>query len=153
MSDDARFEDAGGKPLRLMARDAEDLQVLASLAQDAVFPGSEMRWIPAQRRFAILLNRFRWEDRSAGAERVQSVLVIEDVLAVKSQGVPKGDADMVLSLLDLTFEPGDDGTGEVFIHLAGDGEIACKVEALEIVLRDVTRPYVAPSGQTPHHPD
>jgi hypothetical protein len=37
--------------------------------------------------------------------------------------------------------------------LAGDGVISCAVEALEVVLRDVTRPYIAPSRKAPRHPD
>ena len=64
---DARFEDGREAPLNLGALDGDDLKVLAALAQDAVFPGSEMQWLPKERRFALLLNRFRWEDR-AGAE-------------------------------------------------------------------------------------
>lgn len=158
MTEDARFEDGVDRPLALMARDAEDLQVISALAQDAVFPASEMRWTPANRRFAILLNRFRWEDapKAQGRrdfERVQAVLLIEDVMAVRSQGVPKGDADTILSLLALEFRPGEDGTGEVVMTLAGDGVISCSVEALEVILRDVTRPYVAPSRKAPRHPD
>ncbi|MEH6654548.1 DUF2948 family protein [Loktanella salsilacus] len=158
MTEDARFEDGVDKPLALMARDAEDLQVISALAQDAVFPASEMRWTPADRRFAILLNRFRWEDAAKAHgrrdfERVQSVLLIEDVMGVRSQGVPKGDADTILSLLALEFRPGPDGTGEVVMTLAGDGVISCAVEALEVVLRDVTRPYIAPSRKAPRHPD
>jgi hypothetical protein len=158
MTEDARFEDGVDKPLALMARDAEDLQVISALAQDAVFPASEMRWTPADRRFAILLNRFRWEDAAKAHgrrdfERVQSVLLIEDVMSVRSQGVPKGDADTILSLLALEFRPGPDGTGEVVMTLAGDGVISCAVEALEVVLRDVTRPYIAPSRKAPRHPD
>ena len=62
MTQDARFEDGAEKPLRLRALEADELPVLAALAQDAVFPASEMRWQRAQTRFAILLNRFRWED-------------------------------------------------------------------------------------------
>ncbi|SHE85454.1 Protein of unknown function [Loktanella atrilutea] len=158
MTEDARFEDGVDRPLALMACDAEDLQVISALAQDAVFPASEMRWTPANRRFAILLNRFRWEDapKAQGRrdfERVQAVLLIEDVMAVRSQGVPKGDADTILSLLALEFRPGEDGTGEVVMTLAGDGVISCSVEALEVILRDVTRPYVAPSRKAPRHPD
>ncbi|UTH49079.1 DUF2948 family protein [Loktanella salsilacus] len=158
MTEDARFEDGVDKPLALMARDAEDLQVISALAQDAVFPASEMRWTPADRRFAILLNRFRWEDAAKAHgrrdfERVQSVLLIEDVMGVRSQGVPKGDADTILSLLALEFRPGPDGTGEIVMTLAGDGVISCAVEALEVVLRDVTRPYIAPSRKAPRHPD
>ena len=62
---DATFEDGGEKPLRLMAFDAADLEVISSLCQDAVFPATEMSWRPKERRFAVLLNRFRWEDSDA----------------------------------------------------------------------------------------
>jgi Protein of unknown function (DUF2948) len=157
MVEDAKFEDAGAAPLRLMAMDAEDLQIISALVQDAVFPGSEMKWDTKARRFALLLNRFRWEDSDAAKtrkrdfERVQSVLVVEDVLKVASQGVAPGDKDMILSLLSLAFEPGEDGTGRLELTLAGDGAIALDVETLEVTLSDVTRPYVAPSRHQPRH--
>jgi hypothetical protein len=155
MSDDARFEDGRERPLRLRALEAEDLPVLSALVQDAVFPGSEMRYQRAKRRFALLLNRFRWEDQGRARhapERVQAVLAIEDVTRVQSQGVTR-DADTVLSLLSLGFEPGADGTGRIELMLAGDGAIGLDVEALDVTLRDVTKPYVAPSGSAPRHPD
>ena len=159
MSEDARFEDGREGPLRLKALDADDLSVIASLAQDAVFPAAEMKWDRNARRFAILLNRLRWEDapnakaRKRSFERVQAVLVIEDVLKVQSQGVDKSDPDMVFSLLAITFIPGEDGAGRVELTLAGDGVIGLQVEALEVLLRDVTRPYAAPSSKAPFHPE
>ena len=152
MVEDARFEDGGEKALRLKALEAEDLPVIASLVQDAVFPGNEMTWDRRGRRFALLLNRFRWED-GRSPERVQSVLTIEDAVRVASQGVERGDGDMVLSLLTLDWEAGEDGTGACVLTLAGDGAIRVEVEALEVTLTDVTRPYVAPSGKAPAHPD
>ena len=159
MTEDARFEDGKEGPLRLKALDTEDLQVIAALAQDAVFPAAEMRYDSKARRFALLLNRFRWEDvpnataRKRGFERVQAVLAFEDVKRVQSQGVDKSDPDMVFSLLSVAFTPGEDGAGRIELTLAGDGVIALDVEALEVVLRDVTRPYVAPSGKVPSHPE
>lgn len=153
MSDDARFADGDEAPLRLRAFDAEDLAVLSGLVQDAVFPASEITWDRKARRFAILLNRFRWERPSRQAERVQAVLAFEDVSGVASQGIDPKDADTVLSLLAVTFEAGDEGAGRIVLTLAGDGAIGLRVEALEAVLKDVTRPYVAPSGKTPSHPD
>lgn len=152
MTEDARFEDGAERPLRLKALDPDDLQVISALTQDAVFPGNEMRWQRSARRFAILLNRFRWERGTRTTERVQSVLAVEDVQAVQTQGVDR-DADTVLSLLSLTFEPGEDGAGRVVLTLAGDGAIAASVEALEVTLQDVTRPYAAPSGKAPQHSD
>lgn len=157
--DDARFEDADERPLKLKAEDAEDLQVISALVQDAVFPVTEIAWQPSQRRFALLLNRFRWEDqdraRKAGrpVERVQSVLNFDDALKVQSSGIDRGQSDMVLSVLALAFAPAEDGMGRVEITLAGDGAIALEVEAVNVSLQDVTRPYIAPSRKSPEHGD
>ncbi|MEM9523058.1 MAG: DUF2948 family protein [Pseudomonadota bacterium] len=157
MTEDARFEDGGEGPLRLKAQDQEDLRIISSLVQDAVFPVAEMSWRPRQRRFAILLNRFRWEDamgaapRLRGFQRVQSVLVAESVLKVTSQGMDRRSKDLVMSLLNVAFTPHEDGMGDIVLTLAGDGALRLSVECLDLSLKDVTRPYVAPSGQAPRH--
>ena len=156
---DARFEDGEGGPLTLVARDAEDLQVISALVQDAVLTGADLKWERAKRRFACLINRFRWEDREAAEaakrpyERVRALLVIEDAGAVRSQGIDRGDPETVLSILSLAWEPGADGTGAVTLVLAGDGAVRVEVEALEVTLHDVTRPYLAPSRMKPTHRD
>jgi len=154
--EDARFEDSRDAPLHLKALEPDDLPIISALAQDAVFPAAEMRWQSRQRRFAVLLNRFRWEDAPTGrreAERVQTLLVVDDALKVASQGIARGDKDMILSLLSITFEPGEDGTGAVVLTLAGDGAIRVDVEALDVTLKDVTKPYIAPSRKIPEHPE
>ncbi len=159
MTGDATFEEGGEQPLRLKALDSADLDVISSLIQDAVLKVGEIRWDRRKRRLALLLNRFRWEDlqtarqRKRGLERVQTILSIEDVLAVRSQGLNRDDPEVILSVLSVAFEPAKDGTGRVVITLAGDGAIAAFVESLEVLLRDVTRPYLAPSGKAPTHPE
>ncbi|MBW4709228.1 DUF2948 family protein [Roseobacter sp. YSTF-M11] len=153
---DARFEDSREAPLNLGAMDADDLAVISALVQDAVFPASEMRWDRTAHRFALLLNRFRWEEgpaRAASPERVQSVLVFEGVSGVASNGIDRKDKDTVLSILSVTFDATDAPAGHVLLTLAGDGAIRLTTEALEATLKDVTKPYVAPSKKTPDHPD
>jgi hypothetical protein len=152
---DARFEDGREKPLNLGAQDADELQVLSALIQDAIFPITEMTWQARQRRFGLLLNRFRWEEGARGQtapERVQSILVVDNVMSVASQGVDRAETDMILSVLSATFEAGDDGAGDIVFTLAGDGAVRVSVEAIEMTLKDVTRPYVAPSKKAPKHP-
>ena len=156
---DARFEDGEEGALTLLARDAADLGVLSALVQDAVLPVSEMTWQKGKRRFVCLINRFRWEDRAAAEaakrpyERVRALLVIEDVLAVKTHGINRADPDLVLSILSLDWAAGAEGAGRLTLVLAGDGGVALEVEALEVTLHDVTRPYVAPSRKMPQHRD
>ncbi|MBW6419586.1 DUF2948 family protein [Celeribacter sp. PS-C1] len=157
MVEDARFEDGGERPLALKAIDVDDLTVMSALVQDAIVPMGEISYDANRRRFAFLINRFRWEDveaaerRGRPVERVQAVLVFDDVMSARSTGVPSGDKDMILSLLSITFAAKEDGMGTVEITLAGDGTIALEVEALDATLKDVTRPYVAPSHKVPRH--
>lgn len=159
MTGDATFEEGSEAPLRLRALDSSDLDVISSLIQDSVLSVKDIQWDKRKRRLALLLNRFRWEDapnaerRKRGVERVQSVLSIEDAMAVRTQGVSRGDPEMILSVLAIAFEPASDGTGRVVLTLAGDGGVGVLVESLEVMLRDVTRPYLAPTGKTPSHPD
>ena len=152
MTEDATYEDGDEAPLNLKAFEAEDLQVISALCQDAVFPGTEISWNAKARRFALLLNRYRWEDKGRRTERVRSILAVDDVLKVSTQGVAR-DADMVFAILSLAFEPGEDGTGALILTLSGDGAIRLGVEALDVTLKDVTRPYRAPSKKRPSHDD
>ncbi|MBE9639445.1 DUF2948 family protein [Salipiger pacificus] len=133
--------------------DPEDLQVLSALAQDAVLTVGDVAWEKRHQRLALLVNRLRREDgvHVSPPERVRSLLVVENVLKVSAQGVSPAERDTVLSLLSVSFEPGADGNGFVELTFAGDGAIRVEVEALELRLKDVTRPYGAISGQVPDH--
>ncbi len=162
---DARFEDGKERPLRLIARDAADLRVMSALVQDAVLTGADLAYNRRARRFSLLLNRFRWEDRAraggAGGpvERVRSVLDFGDVQRVTQQGLQPRSGDTVLSLLSIDYaatqanpEPDQPaGPGRVTLVFSGDGAIALDVECLEVHLADVTRPYAAPSRRVPAH--
>ncbi|WP_343079847.1 DUF2948 family protein [Ostreiculturibacter nitratireducens] len=159
MSQDARFEDGAESALHLKAFDADSVAVISALIQDAIFPITEIKWEPKARRLSLLLNRFRWEDRALAErqqrpyERVRSVLAIGDVTGVASQGINRQERDTVLSLLSVGWEPGDDGTGRIVLTLAGDGAIRADVECVDLTLRDVTKPYAAPSRKVPGHPE
>lgn len=157
MSEDARFADADPRPLALWARDGEDLQVVSSLVQDAILPASEIGYDARARQLALLINRFRWEDaeraqaEGRGYERVQSLLIIRDVQKLQRDGIDR-DGDVILELLALVWQPGEDGTGRLLLEFAGGGALAADVECVNLELRDVTRPYLAPSGKAPSHP-
>lgn len=159
MTGDARFSDGQEGPLALGAATPEDLAVISALVQDAVLTGADMAFDRRARRLTFLVNRFRWEDRALAErqrrpyERVRSLLILDDVTRVASQGIDRGDGDTVLSVLALAWQAGEDGTGRVEITFAGDGAVLAEAECLNVTLRDVTRPYAAPSGKAPGHPE
>lgn len=53
--------------LRLRANDAEDIQVLSAVLQDALVPLADMAYQTRERRFVMVANRFCWEQN--GVER------------------------------------------------------------------------------------
>ena len=157
MTQDAGVNDALDRPLNLGAQDAEDLQVISSLTQDAVLTVDDLKWNRAERQLVFLLKRFRWEDvelakqQGRDPERVQSLLVIQNATGLASQGIDRKRVDIVLSLMSLEFSGAEDGVGDLILTLSGDGALKVQIDGLDVALRDVTRPYVAPSKQVPNH--
>ncbi len=156
---DASFNDAGPGPLRLRAQDAGDVPVISALLQDAILTGADITFDRKRRQLAMLINRFRWEDADDARreqrpyERVRALLVVSDITAIRSDGIDRGDADEVLSLLSLNWQPEEDGTGWFQMDFSGDGTIRIGAECVAVDLRDVTRPYAAVSGRMPDHAD
>lgn len=156
---DASFHDADPGPLQLRGESAEDVSVLSMLVQDSVLTGADITFDRQRRQLALLLNRFRWEDAEAADregrpfERVRALLVLSDITGLRADGINRGDADEVLSLLALRWQPGLDGTGVLELDFAGDATILADMECVSLDLRDVTRPYVANSGKMPRHDD
>lgn len=130
----------------LAAQDAEDLDVISAKLQDAVARVGDLVWLPKQRRFAGLFNRFRWENaRKDGDLRVRAGLHFDGVLAVQSHNVMRGAPDAVVSLLAIRFTPkgGEDPGGTVHLEFAGGGGIRLVVECIDAGLSDVSGDWAA----------
>lgn len=154
----ARFQ-----PLRLRAEDAEDLTVLAACLQDATLRCADMTFQPQQRRFALVLNRFRWEDeRNADAKRrliridphirVAAGLHFDGVLKVQTSGIDRGDGRAVLELLSIMAEPADgaENPGAVLtLVFAGGAAIRLEVECIDAQMQDIGTPF--PVRRAPQH--
>ncbi len=130
--------------LKLIAFDADDLAVLSAHLQDAVLVVGEMTFLPRERRFAALLNRFNWQKAHRAPqggeryERRRSALRFERVLGAKVQGIDLTAKRAVLSVLAIEFVPGTEAPeGNVNIHLAGGSTIRLHVECIEAELRDL----------------
>lgn len=142
-------------PLRLRAEDAEDITVLSACLQDATLKLADIAYQPERRRFAMLLNRFRWEDetgRRLGAKphfRNRAGLHFEGVLRVRRQGFDQGDPQQALELLSILAEPGADAAASLTLVFAGGGLLRLDVECIEAELRDTGAPY--PVRRAPRH--
>ncbi len=158
--------------LKLCARDGEDLQALAAILQDALVPLCDMAYLPEERRFVIVANRFCWEccaaRRQAGAagaapqargqaaapaadapepvfERVHTGLCFDGVRRVRRRGIDLRRPGRILSLLTMMLE--DD---RVYLLFAGGGAIELTVETLRCRMEDLDEPW--PTRWQPCHP-
>ncbi len=130
--------------LKLMALDGEDLEVISGCCQDAVAKIGDLQYLPREKRFFLTLNRFAWEKESAN-ERHRSVLHFERVNNVKVLGLDRSDREVVISLLAILFEPGEEPGGTIELVFAGDGAIRLEVECVEAQLSDMPAAWEAKS--------
>lgn len=133
-------------PLRLLAEDATDLQIMSAALQDAILRPKDIRWEKEARRVTIVLSRFCWE---CGGSRVMSAMQFGDVQAVKSRRLPRAP-ESALELLALEFEPTEAPSGRVVLMFAGGGDLRIDVECLDGVLTDLSDRWpakLAPSHQ------
>lgn len=142
------------KPLRLLAEEAEDLRIIAAAVQDAVVKAGNLKYEQRGRRFAIELNRYRWEvapkRKGQPGERVRALLAFDGVLGVKTRGVTRADPELIFSLLSVEFTAdAEPPAGKVTLLFAGDGEIVLTVEAIDATLLDSD--YVWPTRHVPSH--
>ncbi|WEK58664.1 MAG: DUF2948 family protein [Candidatus Brevundimonas phytovorans] len=135
------------EPLRLLAEDAVDLQIISAALQDAILRPVDIRWEKEARRLTIILSRFCWE---CGGTRVMSAMQFGDVEAVKSRRLPRLP-ESALELLALDFEPTEAPGGRVILMFAGGGDLRIDVECLDAVLTDLSDRW--PARMAPTHLD
>jgi len=134
--------------LKLAALDAEDLAVMSAHMQDAVLKVGDMALKPGRRQFALLANRYAWDEADA-RQRRRTGLHFDRVLKVQTRNIRRTDRDAVLSLLSIGFEAKDPPSGDIVLSFSGGGTIRLTVECIEAQLADLG-PAWAASG-TPRH--
>ncbi|MGD9740925.1 MAG: DUF2948 family protein [Bauldia sp.] len=128
--------------LKLVALDEDDLAIISAHVQDALLKIKDLTFRPAEKRFAIGLNRFAWElvagaTRKPDAQRHRAVLHFDRVLSVKAHSVPQDRPEGILSLLAVEFEKDAEPAGTIRLIFAGGAEIRLDVEVIEAQLADL----------------
>ena len=72
-------------PLRLLAEEAEDLKIIAAAVQDAVVKAGNLKYEKRNRRFAVELNRYRWETAPTRKGQPGERVVVKGVFLLASE--------------------------------------------------------------------
>jgi hypothetical protein len=136
--------------LKLVVLDVDDLAIVSAHLQDAVAKIGDMAYLPAEKRFAMLVNRFDWTTAEKPEPvRKRAGIHFERVLNAKMRGIDPSKRDAVLNLLAVEFEEAEAPSGAVTLHFSGDGAIRLEVECLEAALSDLGPQW--PAQKCPQH--
>ncbi len=128
------------EPLKLVALDKDDLEVVSTHLQDALVKVGDILWRPAEKRVVMALNRFDWEEANGGSpefHRRLTALRFERVNACKCRNVRSNAKDTVLNLLTVEFDETDPPGGCVTLIFSGGGAMRLEVECLEAEIVDL----------------
>jgi len=137
------------QPLKLRAEDEEDLAVISAILQDALVAVGEMTFVPEEKLFALVANRFGWERPAQAADRFERTLTgvsLEGVTAVQVRGFRPSDITRIMQILAIHAEG-----GTVRIDFSGGGCLRLEVETLLCHLEDLGEPWL--TRWRPQHPD
>lgn len=154
--------------LKLRARDREDLEVVSACLQDALVAPADVAYLRRERRFAMLVNRFRWEARARNGdlpdtpppapeeagdarfedarlyERVHCAVTFDRVRAVRYRGFRRGARGHVLNLLAIA-----PAAGGILLQFSGGAAIRLETRGIVCHMEDLGEPW--PTRWRPHH--
>jgi hypothetical protein len=144
--------------LALIARNLDDLQTISACLQDALVRVGDIRFYKDLQRFALLVNRFRWEAArtdvdqevtraghdhqfaaAAGHERVHCGVAFDNVREVKMRGIDRAKRSRLLNLLAV--QATESG---VILVFSGEATIRLDCDPVACQLRDLDEPWPTP---------
>jgi hypothetical protein len=140
------------EPVKFVALDRDDLDVVSTHLQDALVKVADIMWRPQEKRLIVSLRRFDWLSAQATRpelRRCQSALRFERVNSCKCRSVNPAGKDAVLNLLAVEFTETDPPAGVVTLIFSGGGVLRLEVECLEAELLDLGPSW--PAAERPIH--
>ncbi len=142
------------EPVKFVALDKDDLEVVSAHLQDATVKVSDVIWRPKEKRLVVGVDRFDWlaaEGTPCELRRCRSALRFERVTCCKCRNVDPAGKNAVLNLLAVEFDENDAPGGVVTLFFSGGGMLRLNVECLEAELADLGPAW--PTDVRPVHVD
>src|SRR5690349_16903753 len=127
-------------PVKFIALDKEDLEVVSAHLQDAEIRVADVHWRPGEKRLVLAVDRFDWPAAIAAVpelRRCRAALRFERVLACKCKNVNPAGKEQVLNLLAVEFTDSNPPGGVVTLTFSGGATLRLDVECLEVELADL----------------
>ena len=134
--------------LKLIGKNQEDLKIISAYSQDSIVSIRDIVFLKKNRIFIMVTNRFMWEALQKKFERknikrIRSALKFEEVLKVRSKKINQKNKNRNLECLAIQCEEKLNNNYEVKIFFSGDGVITLTLEAIDVILQDLGKPWEA----------
>src|SRR5262249_1241670 len=127
-------------PLKLIALDRDDVEIISTHLQDSVLKAADIRWRPSENRLVLAVNRYDWEAAQETApeyRRRRAALRFDRVRNSNGRTIDRNNGEAVLNLLAVEFAETDAPAGVVTLMFSGGAALRLEVECLEVELADL----------------
>lgn len=118
---------------------------MSALLQDALLASADMQFLPDDKSFVVLANRFCWEADQKAPKRRLCGLKIGQVEKVQTKGMQLA-AGQFYNLLSIAYEEAGNG---LILTFSGGAAIRLQIAGISAALRDVAEAH--PSFARPEH--
>jgi hypothetical protein len=135
------------EPLKVCAKDEEDLDIIIALLQDSLIPVVSVAFDQENKTLTILANRFCWEipeeednNDESTYYRVHSGLLFKNVEAVHEKNIHTNEKARIISLLIGNIEKKLDAY-HLYLHFSDDACMRLTLSDIDCVLADIDEPW------------
>lgn len=139
------------KPLKMIIKDVEDLQIMAAHLQDALIPMMSLSYDPESKTFRALANRFCWEHGEVIHEgeplyhRTHTGLEVHQATKVLQKGFDPDSHQKSYNLLTVH----DSQDGAIHLVFSGGAELRIEIDDIHLHVGDLEQPW--PTRKKPKH--
>ena len=131
--------------LKLLGENQEDLKIISAYLQDSILIVKDIVFLKHNRTFIMIVNRFMWENVEKGVfcqnKRIRCAVKFEEVIKVESKNINQKNKNKPLECLAIKCSSIFDETYKIKIFFAGNSVITVTLEAIEVALHDLGKPW------------
>ena len=134
--------------LKLIGKNQEDLKIISAYSQDSIVSIRDIVFLKKNRIFIMITNRFMWEGiqkkfEQKNIKRIRSALKFEEVLKVRNKKINQKNKNRNLECLAIQCDEKLNNNYEVKIFFSGDSAVTLTLEAIDVILQDLGKPWEA----------
>ena len=130
---------------KIIAQSPLDLKMISAYLQDSIIIVKDIVFLKESRIFIMIVNRFMWEDVEKGVfrqnKRIRCAVKFEEAIKVESKNINQKNKNKPLECLAIKCSSIFDETYKIKIFFAGNSVITVTLEAIEVALHDLGKPW------------